>query len=214
MNKAGLILAIFVAMTVSNFSQAQSVAVDSDIYNDNSQAVDCYNRSLQAVSLQDARFADIEICNAAINDGNLSSNDLMATLVNRGLIYATLGQLDRAAEDYSRAQEIADDVAEVHLNQGNLEFLAENWDQAISHYDQAEALGLIQAHVLHLNRGMAFENSERFDQAEEEYMAALDLVPEWEPAMEKLQRIETSQFEEINQDEQTSQDEQTIQEMN
>jgi|GEM_PF-608683 len=192
MNRAGLISGTIVFMVLSNFSLAQSLVVD----NDNSLAVDCYNRSVQAVSAQDARFADIEVCNAAINGGNLLSNDLRATLVNRGLIYATLGQLDRAGEDYSRALELADDVPEIHLNQGNLEFLAENWDQAISHYNQAEALGLTQAHALHLNRGMAFENSDRFDEAEAEYMAALELVPGWQPALEKLQRIEAGRSEE------------------
>ncbi|MFX4228401.1 MAG: tetratricopeptide repeat protein [Porticoccaceae bacterium] len=198
MSKSGLISGVIVTTTliVSNFSQAQSFMVDSS----DSMAVDCYERSLEALSVTDARFADIQVCDAAINEGNLSPNDLMATLVNRGLIYATLGQLDRAAEDYNRALAIVDNVPEIYLNQGNLEFLAENWNQAISHYNQAEALGLIQLHVLHLNRGMALENSERLDEARAEYMAALELVPEWQPALERLQGIETNQPEQTTQE--------------
>lgn len=201
MSKSGLVSGITFAITliVSNLSQAQSLTVDSS----NSMAVDCYDRSIEALSAKDARFADIQLCDAAIDEGDISSEDLMATLVNRGVIYATLGQLDRAAEDYNRALAIADDVPEIHLNQGNLEFLAENWDQAISHYNQAEALGLIQAHVLHLNRGMAFENSESFEQAEAEYSAALELVPEWQPALERLQELQGM---EAGQPEQTPQE--------
>lgn len=201
MSKSGLVSGITFAITliVSNLSHAQSLTVDSS----NSMAVDCYDRSIEALSVKDARFADIQLCDTAINEGALSPNDLMATLVNRGVIYATLGQLDRAAEDYNRALAIADDVPEIHLNQGNLEFLAENWDQAISHYNQAEALGLIQAHVLHLNRGMAYENSERFEEAQAEYRAALELVPEWQPALQRLQvlqGVEAGQLEQTPQE--------------
>ncbi|MEQ9566727.1 MAG: hypothetical protein RLN85_13130, partial [Pseudomonadales bacterium] len=66
--------------------------------------------------------------------------------------------------------------------------------------NQAEALGLIQLHVLHLNRGMALENSERLDEARAEYMAALELVPEWQPALKRLQGMETSQPEQTPQE--------------
>jgi tetratricopeptide (TPR) repeat protein len=78
-------------------------------------------------------------------------------------------------------------------------FMAENWQQAINYYDQAESLGLVQQHVLYLNRGMALEHSGLLDDAEMQYMAALELMPEWQPVLDKLQRIETSRLEQQNQ---------------
>jgi tetratricopeptide (TPR) repeat protein len=182
---------VIAALTVSSILHGQSVEVASN----NSLAIDCYNRSLQAVASGDARFADVEICVSAIENQALSENDFLATLVNRGLIYATLGQADRAAQDYQQALTISNDVPEVYLNLGNLEFMRENWNQAITYYDQAETLGLIQTHVLYLNRGMAYEHSSRLDEAEAEYMAALELVPDWQPAVAKLQRIEAARLE-------------------
>lgn len=190
MNKAGLVLCVFF-MVASHLAWAQPMPASAG----NSAAVDCYNLSVQAVSDMDARFADIQTCDTAVDSGTLSSNDMQATLVNRALIYGTLGRLDRARRDLNRAMEIADDIPEIYLNLGNMEFLAENWSQAISHYDQAEALGLVQQHVLYLNRGMALEHSGLLDEAETQYMAALELMPEWQPALNKLQRIETSRFE-------------------
>ena len=182
---------VIAALTVSSILHGQSVEVASN----NSLAIDCYNRSLQAVASGDARFADVEICVSAIENQALSENDFLATLVNRGLIYATLGQADRAAQDYQQALTISNDVPEVYINLGNLEFMRENWNQAITYYDQAETLGLIQTHVLYLNRGMAYEHSSRLDEAEAEYMAALELVPDWQPAVAKLQRIEAARLE-------------------
>lgn len=184
--------AVIAALTVSCISHAQSV----EAIGNNSLAVDCYNRSLQAVTSGDARFADIEICESAIDNQVLSANDLLATLVNRGLVYATLGQTDRAARDYQQALTISEDVPEVYFNLGNLEFMRENWDQAIAYYEQAEVLGLPQIHALYLNRGMAYEHSSRLDEAEAEYMAVLELIPDWQPAVDKLQRLEIARLEE------------------
>lgn len=182
---------VITALAASGILQAQSIEVASN----NSLAVDCYNRSLQAQASGDARFADIEICDSATANQAISENDLLATLVNRGLIYATLGQVDRASQDYQRALAISYGVPEIYLNLGNLEFMRENWDQAITYYDQAESMGLIQRHVLYLNRGMAYEHSSRLDEAETEYMAALELIPDWQPAIVKLQRVEATRLE-------------------
>ncbi len=194
MKKAGLVVGIFALVTsYSLLAQPMPTSADRSI------AVDCYNRSVQASSVMDARFADIETCDAAVNAGNLSPNDLLATLVNRALIYGVLGRLDRARGDLNQALEIADDVPEIYLNLGNMAFMAENWQQAINYYDQAESLGLVQQHVLYLNRGMALEHSGLLDDAEMQYMAALELMPEWRPVLDKLQRIETSRLEQQNQ---------------
>jgi tetratricopeptide (TPR) repeat protein len=190
MSKTGIVAGV-AFLVASHLAQAQPMAASTD----NSLAIECYNRSVQAASVMDARFADIQTCDAAINSGALSSNDLQATLVNRGLIYGVLGRLDRARDDLGRAMDIAGDVPEIYLNLGNMDFLAENWSQAITQYDRAEALGLVPQHVLYLNRGMALEQSGFLDEAEVEYRAALELMPEWQPVLDKLQRVEMSRLE-------------------
>ena len=152
-------------------------------------ARECFQASVMAVRIGDAKFSDIEICDKAITHENLRLRDLTATYVNRGVIYSAVGQFDRAAQDYEKAIRLDDDQAESYLNRGNLWFIAQRFDRAIEDYDRAIALEIAQEHVAKYNRGMAYENIGDLEMAEADYQASLDLSPGWDLPLERLQRL-------------------------
>ena len=184
----GLLLLGFIWPT---WLQAQSMQV----FGSNSYAVTCYQDSVAANRVGNARFAELENCNKAIEYGYLTQSDLVATYINRGILYAALGSLSKAASDYARALELNSEVPETYINRGNLWFLASRFEQAISDYDKAQQLELKQMHILHLNRGMAYENMGLLDKAEEDYLASLEVAPEWPMAVDKLERVARKRLE-------------------
>lgn len=178
-------LLISLALLLPGTLQAQSMQVMGA----NSYATGCYQNSVRANRLDNANFSDLENCNKAIEYGHLKKQDLIATYVNRGILYVAMGNLRKAAKDYSRALDLSGEVAETYLNRGNLWFLASRFEEAIADYNKAQQLGIRQAHIMFLNRGMAYENLGLLNKAEDNYLASLDVAPEWSPAIEKLQRV-------------------------
>ena len=170
---------------ISGYTGAQSMMV----LGGGTYGQDCYRASVTAVQLQHGSFADIQSCDRAIEYGKLALKDLVATYVNRGIIYASLNRLDKAAEDYQTAIKLSSDTPESYLNRGNLWFIANHMQEAIDDYNKAMELELRQTHVVFLNRGMAFESLGQWSNAENDYLSALDISPDWTMAQEKLERV-------------------------
>lgn len=164
------------------------------VYGDNSYASICYRESATASRLGSASFADLESCHKAIEYGYLTKSDLLATYVNRGILYAVLGSAGKANADYDRALALDEGVAETYLNRGNLRFMAKRYQEAIADYDKAHGLKIKPEHVLLFNRGMAYELLGELQMAEENYLASLAVVPDWEPAVDRLKRLDLLQI--------------------
>lgn len=183
-------LSIFMG-AYSSLASAQSTV----ILGDNDNAKDCYEASIGASQGWGASFSDLENCDDALRIGQMRTRDVVATHVNRGIIYVALGKLDRAVEDYNRAIEVHSNFPEAYLNRGNLLFMTERYSEAITDYDKAIQLNLRQMHILYLNRGMAYELMGSFDSAEKDYLSALEIAPEWNMAAEKLEQVNKKQLE-------------------
>lgn len=180
---------VFGFLSFSMGASAQSIV----ILDGGSFARDCYDASLVSAQVDSASFEDIQACDNAIFGGHLTRRDLMATFVNRGILYSNMGKYDRAASDFKNALELSADVAETYLNRGNLWFVSGNFSEAIEDYNKAVELELKQVHVAYLNRGMVYETLGLFAKAHEDYVAALNVVPEWNLALEKLERVTKKQ---------------------
>ena len=62
----------------------------------------------------------------------------IATAYNaRGAIYHTLGQYEKAINDYSKTLEINPTFLKVYLNRGGIYFVLNEYDRAINDYTQA-----------------------------------------------------------------------------
>jgi|TARA_B110000483_G_scaffold141911_1_gene169473 tetratricopeptide (TPR) repeat protein len=163
--------------------QAQSITVMGG-----SIAHNCFKSAEYAVSTGAGSRRDVDECTQAIRSRSLGRRDLVATHINRGIISAKLGQISDAQEDYLTALEISDQSPEIYLNLGNLQFLMQDFNNAIADYNQAESLGGLEQNpqILYLNRGMALVRLGRLDDAEAEYQMALEQRPGWANALDQL----------------------------
>ena len=153
-------------------------------------ALECYRLSSASSMTGHASGADIKVCNSAIRNGKLRKRDLIATHVNRGIIYVALENYQMAAKDYNRAIDLSDNVSEAYVNRGNLWFMAERYQDAIEDYDKSLEQEFSKAHIAHLNRGMVYETIGKLSQAKENYLAALELREGWSEAQSRLDRVD------------------------
>ena len=164
--------------------QAQSITVLGG-----SSARDCYETAAFSVRISDASRSDLRDCNDAIFHGRLNRRDLTATYINRGIINVHIGDVEKAEQDYLTALDMSDRTPETFLNLGNLQFMMSNFHRAVADYDHAESLGFRQQRILFLNRGMALARLGSLDEAEAEYLKALELRPTWSQAIDKLEDL-------------------------
>ena len=154
-----------------------------------SYARNCYMSSTLAIQLNSASDADIEECNQAILHGRLTRKDLLATYVNRGILYGAMEDYQKALKDYRTAIDLEPETGEVYVNLGNLYLLSQKYDVAIQQYTTAIELTLTKNHIAHFNRAMAYENNKEFDNAEADYRRAIELSPEWVLPQLRLERL-------------------------
>lgn len=170
---------------VSGFAVAQAVT----ILGSNDDARSCYAAATLAVQAAVAPASSSDSCDRALREPTLDKADRVATLVNRGVLRTVLGELQGAAEDYRLALALDDSRPEIYVNRGNLWFRAGHFEQAIADYDHALELDFARAHIIYLNRGMAYESLGQLARAQQDYLDALALIPEWPPALKKLERV-------------------------
>lgn len=180
---AAVLLALGV-LHVGTTAQAQSITILGG-----NAAQDCYQSAAFSVRISDASRADLRDCNNAIIQGRLNRRDLTATYINRGIINVHIGDIEKAEQDYLTALDMSDRTPETFLNLGNLQFMMSNFHRAVADYDHAESLGFRQQHILFLNRGMALARLGSLDEAEAEYLKALELRPTWLQALDKLEDL-------------------------
>ena len=154
-----------------------------------SYARNCYMASTLAIQLNSASDADIQECDQAILHGRLTRKDLLATYVNRGILYGAMEDYQKALKDYRTAIDLEPDTGEVYVNLGNLYLLSRKYDVAIEQYTTAIELTLAKNHIAHFNRAMAYENNKEFDNAEADYRRAIELSPEWVLPQLRLERL-------------------------
>lgn len=181
---------LFIFSWFTSFAWVAPVnAQNSTLIGGGSLARECYMNSQSATLQKGVNRLDAEPCSRAILDAGLNQDDLVASLVNRGIIFTAIGDYVAAAKDYNRALEINPEVGEAYLNRGNLWFLAQRFQAAIADYDNALKFGVNEPHVAYLNRGMVLEKVNDRDAAKLSYQRSLELVEAWEPALMRLQRL-------------------------
>ena len=178
-----VLLPILIILPITAYTQSMSV-IGGGSYSRN-----CYMSSTLAIQLNSASDADIEECNQAILHGRLTRKDLLATYVNRGILYGAMEDYQKALKDYRTAIDLGPETGEVYVNLGNLYLLSKKYDVAIQQYTTAIELTLTKNHIAHFNRAMAYENNEEFANAEADYRRAIELSPEWVLPQLRLERL-------------------------
>lgn len=182
---SALLLSVVILPLISGLAYAQSTTV----FGANSIARNCYLASLNAANTGFTSHNALENCDNAIFQTNLVGSDRVATFVNRGIIKVTLEDYVGGAKDYETAISMDPDSGEAYLNRGNLWFIARNYNKAIDDYTKALELGVRQERIALLNKGMAHEYLNQHSLAKSYYESALEKLPEWPTALEKLERV-------------------------
>ena len=146
-----LTLVLSLTSSATGFAQAMQVIGGEQ------SARYCFDAATVAAQLHNASRQDIKECTFALDQTSLRMKDKVATLINRGIIYVALEEYDLAIKDYDRAYRINPDIAEIHVNRGNMLFMSRAFDQAVTEYTKAIDLDFSKLYIALYNRGLAYE---------------------------------------------------------
>jgi tetratricopeptide (TPR) repeat protein len=156
----------------------------------------CYTTAKMVSEKNIKKLADVEPCNRALKEDSLNKHDRAATLVNRGLINAVLGNFELAHDDYDEAVRVNPETLGItHINRGNAYYMQQNYQDALDSYTRAVEMNADPRHAAIHNQAMAYEKVGDLDAAEAGFLKALELVPGWETAQLRLERVRQKQLE-------------------
>jgi len=164
-------------------------AQNMQVIGSNSFAQECYRSSTAAALANSASRNDLESCTRALQHSDMRRSDVIATYINRGVINVAMQNFDAAANDYNKAIDMNETIPAAYVNRGNLWFITNRLAAAISDYDRALELNFSQPYIAILNRGLVKEAQGELLDAQQDYLAALELKPDWNTAQEKLARV-------------------------
>lgn len=152
-------------------------ATSMEVLSGNNYARDCYHAASIAARIHYTSRPEVENCDYALDFGAMSLRDRAATLTNRGIIHMALKNYDEAIQDYSAAIRLKPEFGEIYVNIGNVYYLGKFYEKAIEQYTLAIDKATTKVHIAYLNRGMAYEHLGNFDNAEANYRAAMEIIP-------------------------------------
>jgi tetratricopeptide (TPR) repeat protein len=154
----------------------------------NSSARLCYQA---AESRSSPTMSTIRTCDEAMRADALSDYDRVATLVNRGILKARIGNLDEAIMDYDAALSRDPNEAEAYLNKGfALLHLDNAAQQARPMFDSALAKKTRRPELAYYGRAVANEMTGQVRAAYEDYRQASLLDPKWQDPKAELARFQ------------------------
>ena len=153
----------------------------------NSSARLCYeaaeSRSMPSMNL-------IRTCDEALRHDTLSNYDTVATLVNRGILKARLGNVDDAIVDYDAALRRDPNEPEAYLNKGfALLHLPDAAQQARPMFDSALAKKTRRPELAYYGRAVANELTGQVRAAYLDYLQASRIDPKWRDPKADLARF-------------------------
>lgn len=147
----------------------------------------CYEYSLRGN--KGSRTA-IETCSDAL-DQVLTPKDRAATLVNRGILHMRKGDQVSASADYDAAIEIKPDLTEAYVNYGASLIRQKKYDAALKALNTAlEDMDSPTRPEALYNRAVIMDQTDRYNEAYRDAKAALALRPDWQPALDLIDRYE------------------------
>jgi tetratricopeptide (TPR) repeat protein len=135
-------------------------------------------------SMQSMRY-----CNEALDDATLSEHDLVATRVNRGILFLRRNQLDPAIADFDAAIAMDPNQPEAYLNKGSALMRRNNAEEALQLYTVALERNTSRPALAHFGRAIANEVLGNVRAAYEDYQLASQLDPNWAEPRTELRRF-------------------------
>ncbi len=130
----------------------------------------------------------INRCTSAL-DMILTPTDRAATFVNRGVLRLALHQNDRALLDIDNGIAIAPDLGDAYIDRGAVSIALGRYDDALADLNKGIELGAHRPQVAYYDRAIVFEQKGDIRSAYNDYKKALEVAPDFEPAMRELKRF-------------------------
>lgn len=130
----------------------------------------------------------IHYCTLAIASGQLSQVNLANTYYNRGIAYDSHGELEKAADDFTKAIDLKSDDVDFYLNRGVAYLELGDIEKGLGDFNRAVELRPDDP-GLRFNRAIIHEQTGHADLAREDYARAYALapdVPEYKAKAEEL----------------------------
>ncbi|HYW16376.1 MAG TPA: tetratricopeptide repeat protein [Allosphingosinicella sp.] len=132
----------------------------------------------------------LRFCDDALRREALSEDELVATLVNRGILKARLGDHDEAISDYDAALSRNPNEPEAYLNKGfALLQVSDTGQEAKPLFDSALAKKTRRPELAYYGRAVAHELSGQVRAAYSDYRQASQIDPKWRQPKLELARF-------------------------
>jgi len=181
---AGLLAASAQAAAPASAQPRQDTAARTQI--GGSGAASRCHRAVGAGAADDTAVAQ---CTRAIDNERLVRADLVAAYINRGVLHLRRSEGQLALADFDAVIAIDPRVAEAHLNRGAALVMIGRPGPAVASITEALSLGVSEPYKAYYNRGAAREALGDVRGAYEDYSAALQIRPNWDPAEAELERF-------------------------
>ena len=145
----------------------------------------CYEASERHM----ATPATLETCHRALREQALTEHDLVATHVNRGIIYYLMGNLRAAHVDYDRAISLNPNQPEAWLNKGMATLKAGDSEAAAPLFERALQLRTVRPALAYYGRAIVHEDRGNARQAYADLQRARELEPKWALPADELKRF-------------------------
>jgi tetratricopeptide (TPR) repeat protein len=137
---------------------------------------------------------NLDNCDEALQQGNMSKYDTVATYVNRGILRLRIGHEDAAMADFDRALAEDPNQAEAYLNKGMVLLRRDDaWQDAMALFDTALAKKTRRPALAYYGRAVANELGGRVKEAYFDYREASRIEPKWRQPQVDLARFTVRQ---------------------
>lgn len=150
-----------------------------------SSAETCY----EAAVARDASANALADCNAAVGAESIPFGDLVASFVNRGVLYLVRADYSAAEADFNRAMSMQATQPEAWLNKGIARYQQGDFKGARENFSRALDLKTHYAALAYFGRGLANEDSGDIRSAYADLRKASELSPSWTAPQEQLARF-------------------------
>lgn len=132
----------------------------------------------------------LQICDAALEQEQLTRRDRAATITNRGILFMREGRFERALSDYQKSIRLFPDLLESKVNLGAALYNLGRYEEALAALDEGVGTESADAQAVgYYNRALCHERLGDIQTAYEDFRRALAVRPDFELAAKQLERF-------------------------